>query len=423
LTRSLAPGAANRSLQAWAGGALALALAIGAGLLLTQLLMSPPGRDLRAMAGYLTLSGAATMAGGWLAIRTADRVVGLPLRVKAFFGSIAGTAVALLNVAIIAQLMFVSTSHDLKLLIALLVFSAVVTVFFSLWVAATVAARVDAAAAAIRALAAGDYQSRADIAGGDEVAQLAADVNALAARLSVAQEQRQALDRERHELTASISHDLRTPLASVRAMVEALADGVVVDPAETHRYFAIMRREVERLDRMIEDLFELAQLDAGALRLQAQRLRLQEVAAEVVDAMQARARQRDVSLTLRMEGQPPGLLLDGARIERAVSNLVRNAVEYTPPGGRVSVRVFADDGCVALRVSDSGEGIDEGDLPRIWERFYRAEKSRQRADDGGDGAGLGLAIVKGVVEAHGGSVDAGSAPGEGATFTIRLPRD
>ena len=421
MIRKAALGAASRAAQTWMGGALALALGIGAGLLLAQLLMSPPARDLRTMAGYLTLSGAATMAGGWLALNAADRALGVPLRVKAFLGGIIGNAVALLNIAIIAQLMFVSTAHDLKLLIAVITFSAVVTLFFSMWVATTVAARVDAVASAIRSLAGGNYESRADVRGGDEVAQLAADVNALAARLSEAQEQRQALDRERHELTAAISHDLRTPLASVRAMVEALADRVVVDPEETQRYFAIMRREVERLDRMIDDLFELAQTDAGALTLDRRPLALQEVAAEVVDAMQARSQQREVSLSLQIEGEPPQLSLDGARMERVVSNLVRNAVEYTPEGGRVTVGVFAENGCVSLRVSNTGPGIDEADLPRVWDRFYRAEKSRQR-QNGGDGGGLGLAIVKGFVEAHGGSVGAASAPGEGTTFTIRLPR-
>jgi signal transduction histidine kinase len=407
----------------WAGAALVLTLAIGAGLLLTQLLMSPPAQDMRSMAAYLTLSGAGTMGAGWAALRIADRAFAVPIRVKAFLGSAIGSGVALLNVLIVAELMFISTSHDLKLLIALISFSAVVTVFFSLWVAWTVTERLALATRGIRALAGGDYGRRVDVRGGDEVSRLAEDVNRLAGRLEAAEAQREALDRERHELTAAISHDLRTPLASVRAMIEALDDAVVDDEAEVRRYYGTMRREIERLNRMIDDLFELAQLDAGALRLERRPVALQEIAADVVDAMQAQARQRDIALELRTEGAPPELSLDGARMERVAGNLVRNALEHTPTGGRVDVSVFVGDGWVALRVADTGDGIDAADATRIWNRFYRAERSRQRVSGGADGAGLGLAIVRGFVEAHGGDVEARSTPGRGAVFTVRLPKN
>lgn len=404
-------------------GALGLTLAIGAGLLLAQLLMSPPAGDMRSLAAYLTLSGAATMGGGWVALRLVDRAVGLPIRVTAFLSAVVGGGVALLNVFIVAQLMFVSTAHDLKLLVALIVFSGVVMVFFSLWAASTIAARIEVAARGIRSLAAGDYGMRVEVVGGDEAAQLAEDVNLLARRLREADEQREALERERRELTAAMSHDLRTPLASVRAMVEALEDHVVEEPAEVERYYGTIRREIDRLSRMINDLFELAQMDAGALELDRQAVAVDEVAAEVVDAMQAQASQAGVLLSLEVAGEPPSLRLDGARIERAAANLVRNALEHTPAGGRVEVSVFAEDGCVALRVCDNGEGIEESDLGRVWDRLYRAEKSRQRGPGAAGGAGLGLAIVRGIVEAHGGDVDATSIPGQGATFTVRLPCD
>ena len=410
-----------RLTQPWLGATLGLSLAIGVGLLLAELLMSPPAGDLRSLAAYLTLSGGVTMAAGWLALRVADRY-GLAIQLKAFLGAVIGSGVALLNVLIVAQLMFVSTSHDLKLLAALITFSAIVTIFFSLWVASTIAGRVGLVTTGVRSLAAGQYGIQIEVVGGDEVAQLAGDVNLLARRLQAAEEQRQALDRERHELTAAISHDLRTPLASVRAMVEALDDRVVEDPGEVKRYYATIRREIDRLSRMIDDLFELAQMDAGALKLNRQSVAVQEIAAEVVDAMAAQARRQSVTLNLAIAGSPPELALDGARIERAISNLVRNALEHTQEGGRVDVSVFVDDGSVGLRVSDNGEGIDANDLAHVWDRFYRAEKSRKRTPGASDGAGLGLAIVRGIVEAHGGTVDLASLPGRGATFTARLPR-
>jgi signal transduction histidine kinase len=331
------------------------------------------------------------------------------------------TSVALLNVMIVAQLMFVSTSHDLNLLIALIVFSAVVTGFFSLWVARTITERVSAVSAAIRSLAGGDLRARIDMAGGDELAHLAADVNSLATRLHATEEERAALDRERTELTAAISHDLRTPLASLRAMVEALDDQVVTDTVERERYYGTMRREIDRLSRMIDDLFVLAQIDAGALRLQPQPVDLCEIAADVVDAMQAQAQRAEIQLRLDASLPARRLDLDGARIERALANLLRNAIEHTPAGGAVRVSVTQANGAVEVSVSDDGEGIDPADAPRIWERFYRAEKSRHRARGGADGVGLGLAIVRGIVEAHGGSVAVDSMPGHGATFVIRLP--
>ncbi len=405
----------------WGVALLALTLAIGSGILLAELTMSPSAGELRTLGAYLTLSAVASTGLGWLALRVADRVVGLTLRARAFLGSAIAGAVALLNVIIVAQLMFVSTSHDLKLLIALVVFSAFVTAFFSLWAAASIAGRIDDVAAGVRLLARGEFGTRLRAAGNDEVAGLMGDVNTLAARLQAVEEQRASLDRERRELTAAVSHDLRTPLASLRAMAEALSDGVVDDPSEVRRYYGTMRREIERLSRMVDDLFELAQMDAGALRLNKQRVSIQEIAAEVVDAMQAPARLAGVQLSLHVDGSPPEINVDGTRVERAVANLVRNALEHTPGGGHISVTVTANNGHVNLSVADTGEGIDPDELPHIWDRFYRAERSRRRSRGDGDGAGLGLAIVHGVAEAHRGSVRAESRAGRGSTFTLTLP--
>lgn len=395
--------------------------ASAAGLATVVLLMDPPARDLVELTGYFVLSGSVSLAAGWLALRALERWPGLSLRRRAVFGTAVGGAVALLNVVIVAQLMFINTGHDLPLLSALVLFGGIASLSVSIWATSAVTSRVEASAAAVRRLASGDLAAVVDETGPrDELHQLARDVNTLAVRLREADAQRAAVERERRDLTAAISHDLRTPLASIRAMVEALADGVVTDDEGIARYYSRLGREVDRLDVMIDDLFELAQLDAGALHLNRQPLAIQEIASEVVDGMQAAAAKAEVDLTLNVEGHPPELAIDGARLERVVANLVRNAIEHTPAGGAISVAVSSNAKSVAVEVADSGGGIAQEELPHIWERFYRVDKSRMRTE-AADGAGLGLAIVRGFVEAHGGTVGVRSELGRGATFRIELP--
>jgi len=384
-------------------------------------LLAPAARDLRALGLYLALSGAATVLLGRVALSLVDRAARLGIRGKIFVAVAIGNSVGLANVFVIAKLMFLSNIHDLRLLVALLVFSGVLTIFFALWIASSTTSRVQAIAAGIRSLSGGAYDLHVNVSGGDEMADLAQRMNDMAARLRAAHEQRTALDRQRRELTAGISHDLRTPLASLRAMVDALDDGIVDDPTEVARYHATMRREIERLMRMIEDLLELARLDAGALRLNRQPIGPQEIAAEVMDSMQPQADRLGVRLSLRVPHQLPVMTLDAERIERALGNLVRNALEHTPAGGSIEMSLEPNAGWLEVCVSDSGEGIAAQELPNIWDRFYRAEPSRSRGLGRADGVGLGLAIVRGIVEAHGGCVGATSVPGDGTTFRLRLP--
>jgi signal transduction histidine kinase len=412
---------AGPSLRTVVGGLLGLVAAVGAGLLIFDVLMAPPRAAATDLALYLVLSGATTIVVGWIALRVADRRLGLSLRVKAVVAATIGSLVGLANVYAVARLMFVSTTHDLPLLSTLLIFSGLIAVWFSVWVASTVTGRVHEIAGAVGALAQGDYATRLVVAGDDEVSRLARDVDRLAARLESSERRRDELERSRRELTAAISHDLRTPLASVRAMVEALSDGLVEDRAEVERYLATMRREIDRLSRMLDDLFELAQIDAGALRLDRRPVSLAEIVADVGDAMQAQALRAGVALEVDAGGAAPLLALDGARMERAVANLVRNAIEHTPSGGRIGVRTACAADAVEVIVEDTGEGIAPDDLERVWEPFYRGDRSRGRAAASGDGAGLGLSIVRGIVEAHGGRVEARSVPGAGSRFTIRLP--
>lgn len=398
-----------------------VAVATGVAVLLAYLLLDPPARDLIDLGLYLAVAGAVAIAGCWAVIRWLERWSALGLLGQAILVALIGSATSITTILILARLMFISSDHDLQVLLAVSAFTVIMTVFCTTWLASSTLARLLVVARGIRELAAGDLEARAAVPGADEVAALASDVNALALRLGEARAERIALDRERRDLTASISHDLRTPLSTIRAMVDALDDGVVSDTAGMKRYFVTIRRDIERLDRMIDDLFELAQMDAGALRLQRDHVALHEIVGDVVSAMRPRAEQAGLTLDLVIAGETSEALLDGDRLERAVANLLRNAIEHTPPGGRVWVTVAESGGQVSLEVADTGEGIDPAVLPNIWTRFYRAERSRARPDAGSDGAGLGLAITRGIVEAHGGTVEVASEPDLGTTFTVRIP--
>jgi two-component system sensor histidine kinase BaeS len=173
---------------------------------------------------------------------------------------------------------------------------------------------------------------------------------------------------------------------------------------------------------MIGDLFDLAQLDSGALRLEKRLLPAQEIVAEVIEGMLPQAKRAGIELRFAApEGDLPDVPLDGSRFERAVSNLVRNAIQHTPSGGEIRASLLRDGRWMTLNVVDNGEGFDAAQAEHVWDRFYRGDKARGRKGSVGDGAGLGLSIVRGFVEAHGGEVACQSSPGHGATFTLRLP--
>jgi len=400
---------------------LTLVIGLLCALLVAELTMSPPGEELLSLAAYLSLTGALAVLVGWL-LAGSRGVWRFGLRGKTFLGSMTGGFLGLLNTFLIARLMFVSTSHDLWVLAAAISFSVAVMTVFGLMVAASVAERVDLIGAAVRSLAGEEGQPHPARPATDEVARLARDVERLSAKLRAADLERARVEAERRDLTAAVSHDLRTPVASVRAMAEALAAGVLESEADERNYVELIQREADRLSRMIDDLFDLAQLDAGALRLDQRYLPLEEIVADVLEGMQPQAREKGVRLALGIvEPGIPDVFVDGGCIERVVANLLRNAIEHTPHGGLVEVCLRREPSWVVLTVSDSGEGLDEEHLKEIWQRFYRADKSRPRQRAGGDGAGLGLSIVRGFVEAHAGTVEAASKPGGGAAFTVRLP--
>jgi signal transduction histidine kinase len=333
-----------------------------------------------------------------------------------------GVAVVGVNVIYTAANMFLSREHDLPLLIVLLLFSAVISLFFAVFLAQSMVSRLRELLAVSKKVAEGDLTARIVMSSGDEIGKLGAEFNSMVEQLQVGQEQRARLEASRRDLIAAVSHDLRTPLASMRAMVEALNDGVVSDPETVSRYLHTIQGETQHLTSLIDDLFELSQIDAGALRLHLEPTSIEDLVSDALESMKAQADKKKVRLHGQVEGVPPRVPLDATRMQRVLYNLIQNAIRHTPSDGTVTLTVRGAPEGVELTVADSGEGIPASDLPHVFDRFYRGERARTR-DKGepGAGAGLGLAIARGIVEAHGGTISAASQPGAGAAFSVMLP--
>ena len=283
--------------------------------------------------------------------------------------------------------------------------------------------RLEALALAASELRQGDFAARVDVSGADEVAQLQTDFNAMAADLESALAEIQAerdkvaaLLETRRQLTVSVSHELRTPLATLRSYLEPAIENGTSPSADD---LTIIGREVEHLERMIQDLFSLSQAQVEQLALQTQPTDIRPIALRLVETHAPLAWQRGrVEMIAQIEGEIPLAFVDAGRLEQVITNLVRNAVRHTPPGGIVFVGVSPVDDWIQVEVRDTGEGIQPDDLPLIWERFFRGSKEQQPSKGG---AGLGLALVKELTESMGGSVDVESTLGEGSIFTVRLP--
>ncbi|MBV9093468.1 MAG: HAMP domain-containing histidine kinase [Streptosporangiaceae bacterium] len=250
-----------------------------------------------------------------------------------------------------------------------------------------------------------------------ELAELSEGLTAAHERLARARSRERALEASRRELVAWVSHDLRTPLAGLRAMAEALEDQVVVDPRTVAQYHTQIRRETDRLSAMIDDLFELSRIHAGALRLSRRMVGLEDLVAEVVASAEPVARAKGVRLTgAAVRGMP--VYIDTAEMGRALRNLVTNAIRHTPSDEVVDVLAELQGGLACVSVSDACGGIPAGDLPRVFDVAFRGESARTPGPQ--EGAGLGLSIARGIVEAHSGQIAVRNA-GPGCQFLIRLP--
>lgn len=263
-------------------------------------------------------------------------------------------------------------------------------------------------------IAEGHFQERVTIPGdplqGDELTQLALSFNRMADQL-------QQTETMRRQLIADVTHELRTPLTTIKGSLEGLIDGVLSAGPET---FQQIDREADRLSRLVDDLQQLSRVEAEAFTLDLTQVSVTEILATAADRLENQFQEKGVLLTVNCSESIPSVLADEGRIEQVLINIMGNALQYTPRGGRVDVSVSADQDQISFQVKDTGIGISPEHLPHVFTRFYRVDKSRSRSSGG---SGIGLTVARYLVEAHGGEIRAEShGAGEGSTFTFTLPR-
>jgi signal transduction histidine kinase len=360
----------------------------------------------------LVLSVVVTFLGIGLLWLLAARSVGLMLAL------VVGTSVicSLLGVGVIAWLMMGTTS-DRDVMLDLMSLAGLAAFAVAMFVGRRIITASHALSSAVQNVGESGVYVAPEMTLPAELNELSNELSVTHERLAQGRTRERALEASRRELVAWVSHDLRTPLAGLRAMAEALEDQVVVDPRTVSQYHTQIRREVDRLTAMIDDLFELSRIHAGALRLSRRMVGLEDLVAEVVASAEPVARAKGVRLTgAAVRGMP--IFVDSAEMGRALRNLVTNAIRHTPSDGVVDVLAEVQSGMACVSVSDACGGIPPGDLPRVFDVAFRGEQARTPGPL--EGAGLGLSIARGIVEAHSGQIAVRNA-GPGCQFLIRLP--
>ena len=396
-------------------GSLALAL-------IAASVFGVPAADLTAVAVLLGVAGGGSGLLALILIRPAilGRLGGV--RAQLVGACLIGSLLLLGMMLAGARAMFIS-GHDLSLLLTMLTFAAALSVGFALLYAMPLSSRIQRVRAGTERIAGGQLGSEVRVDGHDEVASLAEEFNRMARALEEAVEREREMEKARRELVAAVSHDLRTPLAAARALIEAVADGVTSDRETEERYLSSARRELAHLSRLVDDLFELARIDAGALQLTFEEASLHDLISDTISSFQPQAEQQGVRLEGEIVGDVDPVLANPPRLQRVLHNLLSNALRHTPADGTVTLRATREGEEARVEVSDTGEGIVAEDLPRVFERSFRAERSRTRAErEDSPGAGLGLAIARGLIEAHGGTMDVESDFGHGSRFRFTLKR-
>lgn len=382
-----------------------------------SLVMQPGLADLKEIAIFLSITSVFTLLTGQLAYRMGWINRAPSLRYALFGTYVLSSLLTFINVWLTAQLMFASR-HDLLLGIILLLFASGMAISLGYFFTEALSDRLSNLRDAAGKIQKGELSTRVEVKGSDEIAQFGDAFNTMLEQLESATLKQQELEQLRRDLIAWVSHDLQTPLASIRAVIEALADGMVEDDGSRERYLSAAKRDIQSLSRLIDDLFELAQMDAGGLKLNLQVDSLSDLISDTVESFNRLAAEKRVTISCQIGDGVDYLLMDAYRIGRILTNLVGNALRHTPAEGEIVLTATSIGQSVEVAVIDSGPGFRPEDLPHLFDRFFRGEKSRSRVTGG---VGLGLAIAKGFAEAHHGEIIAENLPAGGACFRLRLP--
>jgi signal transduction histidine kinase len=362
-----------------------------------------PGESLVAV---LSLTAAA-VAGG-VALRALTRRT-RTLRNLVLAITLASLLIGALAAFLLARLM-VLDAREARTVVGVLAVTALFAAVLAIVASASLGRDAQRLEVALRRLEAGDRTARTDVRRADELGHVARALDELTQRLDALEREQASLEEERRAMLTSVGHDLRTPLAALRAAIEALQDGVAADEA---RYLRAMAHDVDALSSLVDDLFLLSRIEAGRLELTRTRVDLAELADEAVEAITPAAAVRNVCVQLRCE-QAVSVDANARALGRVIRNLLDNAVRHAPPDSTVEVVVDGRD-TPTVRVLDQGPGFGAEFAPDAFDSFTRAEPSRNRASGG---AGLGLAIARGIVEAHGGRIWIEAPPGGNVTFQL-----
>jgi len=397
----------------------AVGVALASSLLILVPTLNPPAEDIQLLLLYMGGSSTVTIGGVYIFYKRHWIGHLNSLRWTLLVIILITVVLIFANVYFTLQLMYIS-QHDMMLTTALLVFAGILAFISAMLIASSIIERIHHLNDASEKLAHGELHTRVDIRGNDELAQLAVMFNYMAQMLEETHHQQRQLEQSRRDLIAWASHDLRTPLAAIRAMNEAMLDGVVTDGETTRRYRQQIHQELQHLSQLIDDLFDMAQLDAGHLKINRKLTALSQLIDTALTSLNARANQKNILIQSRIPPELPLLNIAPDKIQRVLYNLLDNAIHHTPNGGTVSVSVVPEKSGVLVTVHNTGSVIPADDLAHIFEAFYRGERSRSKDSSGYRGTGLGLAIARGFVEAHGGSIKVMSNAQDGTSFTFSL---
>jgi signal transduction histidine kinase len=390
------------------------------GVVIAAVVARGAGIDTNDTIRVVTESALGAAAAGVVAAGLLGLLRGTRLAVQAAVAALAPVAALAIGVTWATWDMFI-TSHDLRVLWVVMVSAGASGMAVSLLLARRVSVASQAVGAMARALGEGGLGSVPDgsVRAPGELADLAAALQQTSARLAEAQDRAAAEESSRRELVAWASHDLRTPLAGIRAMVEALEDGVVVDPADVARYYTTIRLEADHLAGLVDDLFELSRIESGSLTLDVSPVTVDELLSDGMAGAAVAARAKGVILDCHIAAPTLVVEVGAAEMIRVVRNLLDNAIRHTPAGGRIDLRALQEQpDTVTVSVTDSCGGIPDADMPRVFDTGYRGDQAR--SPGAGRGGGLGLAVARGLVAAHAGHISVTNERG-GCRFSVCIP--